>query len=312
MPTVLSEYAKLSTDILLKGVVETIIKDSPLLQKLPFIEITGNAMAYNREKSMTAAAFYAVDGAWASPPAVTFDKLTAELKILGQDADVDNYVKATRSNVQEIETTIIELTANSVRRKFENTFIYGTTSAYLGLSAEAEAFDGVWKLLDTGTANGQVVSMGGTGGTLTLAKLDELIDTVKGGKPDLLMMSRRSRRKLNALMRAAGTVEIGQDEFGNFITLYNGIPVAINDWILDTHTLATGVETATTGGANSVIYALSFGEGAVCGIIGPGALQVEPVGTLESKDATRTRIKWYVSLADFCQQKRGALIGVQD
>ena len=29
MPTVLSEYAKLSRDVLLKGVVETIIKDSP-------------------------------------------------------------------------------------------------------------------------------------------------------------------------------------------------------------------------------------------------------------------------------------------
>ena len=312
MPTVLSEYAKLSSDVLLKGIVETIIKDSPLLQKLPFIEITGNALAYNREKSMTAAAFYAVDGAWAAPPAVTFDKLTAELKILGQDADVDNYVKATRSNVQEIETTIIELTAKSVRSKFENTFIYGTTADYLGLSAEANAFDGIWKLMDTGTANSQVVSMGGTGATLTLAKLDELIDTVKGGKPDLLMMSRRSRRKLNALMRAAGVVEVGQDEFGNFTTLYNGIPVTVNDWIVDTHTLAAGVETATIGAGNSVIYALSFGEGAVCGIIGPGGIQIEPVGDLESKDATRTRIKWYVSLADFCLQKRGALIGVQD
>ena len=312
MATVLSEYAKLSTDALLQGIIETIIKDSPVLQKLPFIEITGNALAYNREKSMTAAAFFAVDGTWTAPPAVTFDKLTAQLKILGQDADIDNYVKATRSNIQDIEATIIELTAKSVRHKFESTFIYGTTADYLGLTAEANAFDGIWKLLDTGVAGSQVVSMGGTGSALTLAKLDEIIDTVKGGKPDLLMMSRRTRRKLNALMRAAGLVEVGQDEFGNFTSLYNGIPVAVNDWLLDTHTLAGGVETATTGGANSVIYAFAFGEGAVCGVTGPGAIQVEPVGVLESKDATRTRIKWYVALADFCLQKRGALIGVQD
>ena len=312
MSTVLSEYAKLSNDALLKGVIETIIRDSPVLQKLPFIEITGNALAYNREKAMTAAAFYAVDGTWTAPPAVTFDKLTAELKILGQDADMDNYAKATRSNVQDVEAAIIELTAKSVRHKFESTFVYGTTADYLGLSADANAFDGLWKLMNTGVANSQVVSIGGTGATLTLAKLDELIDTVKGGKPDLLMMSRRSRRKLNALMRAAGLVEVGQDEFGDFISIYNGIPVAVNDWILDTHTLAAGVETATTGATNSVIYALAFGEGAVCGVTGPGGLQVEPVGTLESKDATRTRIKWYVALADFCLQKRGALVGVQD
>src|SRR3989338_7613631 len=286
MPTVLSEYAKLSNDALLKGIIETIIKDSPVLQKLPFIEITGNALAYNREKAMTAAAFFAVDGTWTAPPAVTFDKLTAQLKILGQDADVDNYVKATRSNIQDIQATKIELTAKSVRHKFESTFIYGTTADYLGLSADANAFDGIWKLLDTGTANSQVVSMGGTGAALTLAKLDELTNTVKGANPALLMMSRRSRRKLNALMRAAGLVEVGQDEFGNFTSLYNGIPVAVNDWLLDTHTLAGGVETATTGGSNSVIYAFAFGEGAVCGVTGPGAIQVEPVGVLESKDAT--------------------------
>lgn len=310
MGTVLAEYAKLSNDILLKGVIETIIKDSPILQKVPFIEIVGNGLTYNREKAITAAEFYAVDGAWTAPPAVTFDQLTAVLKILGQDADVDNYIKATRSNIQDIEAAIIELTAKSVRHKFESTFIYGTTANYLGLTGDANSFDGIWKLLNTGVANDQLVSMGGTGATLTLEKVDELIDTVKGGKPDLLIMSRRSRRKLANLMRALGSIEVGQDEFGNFIQLYNGIPVAVNDWILDTHTLVAGVETLTTGGANSVIYAVRVGEGAVCGITGPGALQVERVGVLESKDATRSRIKWYVALADFCLQARGALIGV--
>ena len=118
--------------------------------------------------------------------------------------------------------------------------------------------------------------------------------------------NRRSEMALKLIGKYTG------ENFGNFTNLYNGIPIAVNDWILDTHTLVSGVETATTGGANSVIYALGFGEGGVCGVTGPGAVQVEPVGVLESKDATRTRIKWYVALADFCLQKRGALIGVQD
>ena len=43
----LAEAAKLSNDILLQGVVETIIKDSPVLQQLPFIEIVGNGLTYN-------------------------------------------------------------------------------------------------------------------------------------------------------------------------------------------------------------------------------------------------------------------------
>lgn len=39
MALTLAEAAKLSNDVLLTGVVETIIKDSPVLQRLPFIEI---------------------------------------------------------------------------------------------------------------------------------------------------------------------------------------------------------------------------------------------------------------------------------
>jgi hypothetical protein len=38
--------SKLSNDVLLQGVVETIIKDSPVLQRMPFIEIMGNGLTY--------------------------------------------------------------------------------------------------------------------------------------------------------------------------------------------------------------------------------------------------------------------------
>ena len=130
--------------------------------------------------------------------------------------------------------------------------------------------------------------MGATGATLTLAKLDELIDAVKGGKPDMLLMSRRSRRKINALVRAAGGMtETDRDQWGNFVQLWDGVPIGVNDWILDTHVLAGSVETATTGGTCSTIYAVQLGEGALCGLTSPGHLQVEPVGSLENKDASQ-------------------------
>ena len=57
-------------------------------------------------------------------------------------------------------------------------------------------------------------------------KLDELIDTVKGGKPHMLLMSRRSRRKLGALSRATGSglLETDRNEFGQMVQFYDGIP----------------------------------------------------------------------------------------
>lgn len=305
MALTLAEAAKLSNDVLLKGVIETIIKDSPILQRLPFIEIQGNGLTYNKENALPTVAFYDVGDTWAeSTP--TFTQVTATLKILGGDADVDNFVKSTRQNIQDIEAAVIELKAKAVRHKFEEIFIYGNSAT------NSKEFDGIRKLIDTATASAQLIAMAATGAVLSLAKLDQVIDAVLGGKPDMLLMSRRSRRKLATLMRALGSMDIGQDEFGMFVQKYNGIPVHVSDWILDTHTVAGSVETITTGETNSTIYALSFGEGALAGLTGPGQLTVERIGSLETKDATRTRIKWYCSLALFSQVKAAALIGVQD
>jgi len=306
MALTLDEASRLSTDMLLQGVVETIIKDSPILQRLPFIEIVGNGLTYNQEKSLPTIDFYDVGDIWAeSTP--TFEQKTANLRIMGGDADVDNFLKATRSNLQDLEAAVIELKAKALRMKFEETFIYGDSAT------NPNQFDGIRKLIDTTAASDRVIAMGATGATLTLDKLDELIDAVKGGKPDVLLMSRRSRRKINALVRAAGAmVDSDRDKWGNFVQLWDGIPIGVNDWTLDTHVVTDSVETATTDGDCSTIYALQFGEGALCGLTSPGHLQAEHIGSLESKDASRTRIKWYVSLALFSSVKTAALIGVKD
>ena len=52
------------------------------------------------------------------------------------------------------------------------------------------------------------------------------------------------------------------------------------------------------------------GKGA--GLTAPGGLQVERVGSLETKDATRTRVKWYVSIALYNTVKLAKLIGVRN
>ena len=306
MALTLAEAGKLSNDMLLQGVVETIIKDSPVMQKLPFIEIVGNGLTYNQEKTLPSIDFYDVGDTWAeSTP--TFEQKTALLKIMGGDADVDNFLKATRSNVQDLEAAVIELKAKALKDKFEETFIYGN------VTSDPKQFDGIRGLIDTGTAGDQVIAAGASGATLTLSMLDELIDAIKGGKPDILLMSRRSRRKINALVRASGgMMDTDRDIWGNFVQLWDSIPVGVNDWILDTHVVSGEVETDTTGGDCSAIYALQFGEGGLCGLTAPGHLTVEPIGSLETKDATRNRIKWYVSLALFSSIKAAALIGVQD
>ena len=154
---------------------------------------------------------------------------------------------------------------------------------------------------------GQTVAMGANGATLTLEKLDEVIDKVKAGKPDMLLMSRRTRRKLSALSRATGSglLETDRNQFGQMVQYYDGIVVGVNDWVSDAKTVGTNTDCST-------IYTVQFGEGALAGLSGPGGLQVERVGSLEVKDATRTRVKWYVSLAVFNSLKLAKLTGVRD
>ena len=306
MALTLAEAAKLSNDMLLQGVVETIVKDSPVLRALPFVEIVGNGLTYNQENALPSIDFYDVGDTWTeSTP--TFTQKTANLKIMGGDADVDNFLKATRSNLQDLEAAVVELKAKALTSKFEDTFIYGDSSV------NAKQFDGLRKLIDTTASGSQLIAAGASGATLTLAMLDQLIDAVKGGKPDILLMSRRTRCKINALVRASGgMMETDRDKWGNFVQFWDGIALGVNDWILDTHVVSSSIETAVTGGDSSTIYAVQLGEGSLCGLTAPGHLTVEPVGSLETKDATRTRIKWYCSLALFASVKAAALIGVKD
>lgn len=291
----LIDGARLSNDVLLEGVIETVINDSPVLQRLPFIEIVGNGLSYNRENTPATAEFRGVGDTWTeSTPTIT--QATTTLAILGGDADVDQYLQRTRSNVQDLEAAVVQLKARAVQEAFDSAFINGD------FGIDPNSFDGI----DILCASSQTVSMGVNGGSLTLDKLDELVDTVRGGKPEMLLMSRRTRRSLTALARAAGSnlVEQDRDEFGRMVQFYDGVPIGVNDFIADDQTVGTSTDTST-------IYALQFGEGGVAGLTGPGGLTVERIGALESKDAHRIRVKWYVSIALFNELKLARLTGVR-
>jgi hypothetical protein len=127
---------------------------------------------------------------------------------------------------------------------------------------------------------------------------------VKGAKPDILLMSKRSRRKLKSLLSAsAHYVERGESAFARQVMMYDGIPVEVSDYIPDN-------ETQGSSNACSTIYALGFGaEEALCGLQNGGVEAVD-IGQLETKDATRVRIRWYCGLALFNQLRCAKLVGV--
>ncbi len=298
MALTLAESAKLAHDMVLAGVMETIIKEEHVLDQLPFIEVVGNNFVYNRLNTEPTISFFNVGDTWTeSTP--DFTQVSVSLKILGGDADVDNFIQATRVNVQDIELAVIQQKAKALARKWADTFINGDTAV------DAKSFDGIDKIC-AGLPASQTVSMGTNGGTLTLAKLDELIDAVKT-KNIALVMSGRSRRTLQGLIRTSGAVlESRPGAFLEWVQLYNGLPVFINDYISDAKTVGTSTDCST-------IYCFSMGEPdqGVVGLTAQGTIQIERVGELESKDATRHRIKWYSAIGVLSTLSLGRLIGVR-
>src|ERR671920_839160 len=58
------EAAKLTQDMMLRGVIETVITESMILELLPFMEVIGTALTYNREATLPSASFYDPGDTW--------------------------------------------------------------------------------------------------------------------------------------------------------------------------------------------------------------------------------------------------------
>lgn len=293
MPLTQGDAASLSNDLLLRGVIETIVKESAILQFLPFMPVSGTAVRYNREATMPPATFYNVGDTW-QEAAPTFTSHVASLKILGGDADVDNFLAETYSNINDIEAEVIASRAKAVAHTFSQAFVTGDSGT------DPKSFDGIRAMIPAG----QTITMGTNGGALTLAALDEAIDLVRPGKPALLLMSKRTRRQLKNLRRTSGAVlDTTVNQFGQQVQTYDGIPIVVDDFVPDDETQGTGTNTSS-------VYLLTFGMQQ--GLMGleHGGITIQPIGELETKDATRHRVKWYCSLALFSELGCARLSGI--
>lgn len=290
MAMTLVEAEKLSNDELLKGVIETIITESDVLKKLPFVDIVGNGLTYNRESTLPGASFYNVGEPWAeSTP--TFTQHTATLKILGGDADVDEFLRKTRSNIQDLQAIVTEEKSKAVARTFEDNFIYGS------VASNPKGFDGLHSMVDST----MLIHAGSstTGAQGNIAKLRKLCNLIKPGRPDALIMNQTMADYLTAYAeRDESPIQFSPSEWGKRILHFSDIPILICDWITQTEAIASSTFSAKTGGLTTSIFAVKLGEKSLAGCQN-GGITVEPIGTLESKDASRVRIKWYVSLACF-------------
>ncbi len=310
-----TEAAKLSTTDLQKGVLETFVQTSPVLDRIPMLEIEGNAYAYNSEATLPGVEFRAVNGSY-SESTGTVNQKSETLAILGGDADVDRFIQQTRSNLNDQRATQTAMKVKAISYKFQDTFINGDTET------DANSFDGLKKrltgnqVIDAGTNGLPVVGSSNADIHTFLDKLDELLAAVPGinGTNGAIYANAKIIRKIaSALRHVSLDTVLMEDIAGKRAIQWNGIP------ILDLGATAAGAdilpltETQGTAPAASSIYAVKFGadEGdqAVTGLTN-GGVQVEDLGQLQSKPAYRTRIEFYCGMAVFGGKAAARLKGV--
>lgn len=303
MALTLVEAAKRMTgETLRPAIVETFARENDILRVLPFENISGSAYKFNREGALGTVAFRGVNEGF-TPNEGSLDPITEALAIAGGELDVDDFIVETHGPATR--TTYEMMKVKALAQTIGHKFVKGSSTT------DPKEFDG-FQVRATGA---QLIANGASSGgdVLSMAKLDELIDSV--ASPTHLIMSRAMRRTVTAAARlttVGGFVSWTKDEFGRQIQAYNDLPILIADGIADVNaTLA--FDEANPGGGSSVgtsIYCASFRDGGLVGLQSK-PMEVEDLGKLQSAPLFRTRIQWFVTIALLDPRALGRLYGIK-
>lgn len=299
----LAQSAPLSQDFLVRGVIQTIYEIDRFFEVLPMTRVIGNAHAFNRELVAGDAQGLAVGGTITANAAGTVETVSASLKTLIADAQINKLIAGSRSNINDQVAYQVMNKAKTIGQLYQKWVITGVDST--------SQFAGLLSL----TATSQKLTPVTNGEVLSFARLDELADRVtdKNGVVDYLMMSRREVRAFKALMRTAGgatATEVVTLPSGKDIISYNGVPIFAND------NIPTNQVQGTSSIASTIIAGtLDDGSNSV-GISGlildneESGIYVEEVGTHFERDEAIWRVKFYAGLANFNQRGLATWSGV--
>lgn len=286
------------------GVIEMFIEASPLLQRLPFIPVTGNAYQYRRELALPSAATRAVNATWTESTG-TFESKTEALKIYGGEAHVDRFIQRTMGGtLGDHVQNQLNLKVKAVTDLIHNDFVNGD------VTVNADGIDGIKKrtpagqILNGSTTTSLNVNTDDTTRNTFLDLLDELISLVRGGA-DALFMNATMFNKVKSVARRLGYHDTTTNAFGQTVDTYNGIP------LINIGRRASGTEiiplnepdaAGTPTNDTTSIYAVGFGTDRLSALTNGGIDAYEigagPDGEMETKPAFGVRIEAYLGLVD--------------
>lgn len=322
-----SDIKKLAQqDDVLSVLYDWAFKDDPFWDQPAIRTIAGNGVKYNVKTSRAAISWQdpTEDIVESSP---TFSQRSASIYTGIMDVYLFAYAKAI-NKIQDSDAVTAKSQWEDFLSGIKQMMVVGGTTT----SSTPKQPKGIMKLLaeiesETTTDldsvnNSQVVANSATSGALTETSLQKLID--KTVKPNFMMMSKRSRRKIIALLNASGShMEFTPEQAGFRLGMYGGLPIYINDFVpdniqdgsssvIDISAYVQSTAEPTAGNDNSIIFCGRVKDDSGFCINQVEPWKAEPVGISEKKDAHILRISTHMGFAAYDKYCIAGLINVSD
>jgi len=315
MAVTLAQAAVLSNDDLQRGVLETFVQESSILDRIPLMPIEGNAYAYNKEATLPGVAFRAVNEAYTESTG-TVVQATESLVILGGDADVDRFLVQTRGNLNDQRAIQTRMKVKAASYKFQDAFFNGD------VTVDPKGFDGLKKrlvgsqVIDAGENGIPIVGNGGTDTHTFFDRLDDLTAAVPGVSASNAVYYANAgvlAKIRSAGRRIGGAETVREDTTQKRVLTWNGIPVLDPGNDAAGNPILPATETQGSGTNTSSIYLVKWGQdesdGGVTGLTN-GGVSVRDLGEIDAKPVFRTRLEFYCGLATFGGKAAARLRGV--
>ena len=307
---------------LLAGLIQETIEDGHLAGVLPGMQISGLDVTYRRTGTPLSGAFFDIHeqipwSAGNSPTSVT----VALKRILRQDI-LDDFIALNYNSINDYKAIMVSEMRFGVMRTAEDKFIYGNATT------NAKEFDGLHALVPS--ANFINAGSSATGAALTLAKLRQLVDTVRP-KPTFLLVNRDWSRQLDDVLETGvvgasnivmgGLAQLSRDSLGDQQMRFRGVPIIKSDFITLTETISGDDFSAKTGGATTSIFAVRTGaveEGGLEMVLGSGSgsgpqlFSMREFDALEDYDGGGVRLRAYLALALGSTKALARIDGITD
>jgi hypothetical protein len=218
------------TDDLQLGVIDEFRKSSWLMNNMTFADVaspvgggSGYTYAYTRLVSQPTADFRAVNSEY-TPAEVTKQRYTADLKIFGGAFEIDRIIAHTGGIVDEM-TLQMQQKIKAAGALFNDTVINGNSStdadAFDGLDVALTGSDTEWNDTTIDLSTAEAIKTNGDAFMLMLHKCLGKLD----GQPSAFLCNSDMKATLEYLAKYLGRYQESKDDFGNYYSMYNGIPI---------------------------------------------------------------------------------------